>query len=187
MSLNSERFEKLLSALAADREAAGRQYEVVRLKLVKYFEIRMCPSPDDLADETIDRVARRLWEGERLESSNLMRYVYGVARNVFLESGKTDQRRGPWPVAGDPAEAALEGLSAEQQLDCFRECLNEQLDEPRGLLLRYYQYSGRQKIDTRLELARELGIPLNALRIRIHRIKADLQRCMDKCMRRHQL
>jgi DNA-directed RNA polymerase specialized sigma24 family protein len=183
VSLTSEGFEKFLAVLGAEREAAGEQYEVVRLKLVKYFELRMSANPDDLADETIDRVARRLAGGERIESPEVMRYVYGVARNVLLESWKNDQRQkkiGYAPAESEESDQEHAGL----QLDCFQECLGQIPEESRTLLLRYYQHTGRAKIDDRLALARQLTIPTNALRIRIHRIKAELQRCMETCMKR---
>jgi len=183
VSLTSEGFERFLALLAAEREAAGEQYELVRLKLVKYFELRMSANPDDLADETIDRVARRLAGGERIESPEVMRYVYGVARNVLLESWKNEQRQkksGYLTAAGDEGDQE----NAELQLDCFQECLGQISEDSRGLVLRYYQHTGRAKIDDRLALARELTIPANALRIRIHRIKSELQRCIEKCMKR---
>jgi DNA-directed RNA polymerase specialized sigma24 family protein len=182
--LTSDGFEKFLAVLAREREAAGEQYELVRLKLVKYFELRMCANPDDLADETIDRVARRLAGGEQIESPEVMRYVYGVARNVLLESWKNEQRQ---KKIADFAAATRDESDqdfADFQLDCFQECLGQISRETRGLLLRYYQHTGRTKIDDRLVLASQLDIPVNALRIRIHRIKGELQRCIETCLKR---
>lgn len=187
VSLTTDRFEKLLSLLAADRETAGDQYELIRLKLVKFFEVRMCPEPDDLADETIDRVARRVGDGETIRSPDLMPYVYGVARNVLLEVWKRERRV---PATGDLMAAqththfSVDELTSEWRFDCFQECLNELSEDSRGLLIRYYARTGHKKIEARAELAASLGVPVNALRIRIHRVKARLQKCMDKCMKR---
>jgi len=187
VSLTAEAFETLLSNLAADRATAGDQYELIRLKLVKYFEVRMCSEPDDLADEAIDRVARRLADGETIRSPDLMRYVYGVARNVFLESWKRERR---FPATADftvpqpLADVSADERTSEWRLVCFRECLDELSDDSRSLLLRYYEHSGHKKIETRAELSASLGVPVNALRIRIHRVKAGLQKCMDQCMKR---
>ena len=184
MPLTSEGFERFLAVLSSEREAAGEQYELVRLKLAKYFELRMSASPDDLADETIDRVARRLAGGERIESPEVMRYVYGVARNVLLESWKSEQRlkKVDYPPVENADDDDIE--LADLQLDCFQECLGQISQDTRGLLLRYYEHTGRAKIDERAVLARQLDIPVNALRIRIHRIKGELQRCMEKCLKR---
>ena len=186
VALSADGFERFLSLLGSEREAAGEKYEIVRLKLVKYFELRMCAAPDELADVTIDRVARRLAEGEEIKASEPMRYVYGVARNVFLENRKVEWRQQAVlasAIADDAARAELEQKAADAQLECFQRCLDEQSPDARALLLRYYDDSGRSRIDRRTELAHEIGVPLNALRIRIHRIKAGLQKCMEQCIR----
>jgi hypothetical protein len=54
--------------------------------------------------------------------------------------------------------------------------------ENRKLMLGYYEGEGREKIENRLELARKLKIPLNALRIRVHRIKRTLEECIAECL-----
>jgi DNA-directed RNA polymerase specialized sigma24 family protein len=184
VALTSERFEALLSALDPDRDEAGKRYETLRLRLVKYFELRMCHDPDDRTDEVIDRVARRLAEGELVPATALMQYVYGVARNVMLEYWKRERRREGSVAVEDPAEIALDRAAADLQLACFQGCLGEQPDDARSLLLEYYRFTGRTKIEVRVSLARRLGIPLNALRIRIHRLKNDLHRCMENCVRK---
>jgi DNA-directed RNA polymerase specialized sigma24 family protein len=187
VALTSEGFEKLLATLSPDREHAGERYEVVRLKLTRYFELRMCPSPDDLADETIDRVARRLAEGEQIVAPEVMRYVYGVARNVLLESMKSETRHrmqsGSLDAAGGIASLPHEEFNAEQHDHCHRQCLTRMQEQDRDLLLQYYRGRGQPRIDRRQQLANELGIPMNALRIRIHRLRSHLRLCVEKCMR----
>lgn len=181
MTLTAESFERLLSAFSPDREIAGEQYELVRLKLVRYFELRMGANPDDLADEAIDRVARRLAEGERIASPEIMRYVYGVARNVLHESWKTQLRRQRSLAAVPSLESESDEL--EIQAGCLRKCLDSAPAQNRDLLLQYYRDIGKPKIDRRAAMAKQLGIPLNALRIRIHRMKGELQRCVERCMK----
>jgi DNA-directed RNA polymerase specialized sigma24 family protein len=184
--LSADGFERFLSLLASDRDAAGEQYEIARLKLFKYFELRMCAGPEDLADETIDRVARRLAEGEQIHTQEPMRYVYGVARNVYLESRKSPrhvENVAEFRAVEDGSRVDEEKRQAERRLDCFQSCLEEQPEESRSLLVRYYEQSGRVKVERRTELARHLEIPVNALRIRIHRIKAAVQRCTERCLR----
>ena len=58
--LTPEAFARLLAALDPDRERAGLRYENIRRKLIEFFEARGSNSPADNADETINRVARRL-------------------------------------------------------------------------------------------------------------------------------
>ena len=52
----------------------------------------------------------------------------------------------------------------------------------RELVLQYYQEEKQAKIDHRRRLAEQLGIALNALRIRAHRIRASLQECVQNCV-----
>ncbi|HEV8659103.1 MAG TPA: hypothetical protein VGS96_10785 [Thermoanaerobaculia bacterium] len=182
-----EAFEKLLSALANERDAAAEQYERIRLKLLKYFEWRHCPDPVSLADEALDRVARRLDEGVRICSPELLPYVYGTARNVLFEFRKLQEREARTAahlrVFGLLVRGDEERKETDRQLDCLDRCLNDLPEHARALLIRYYQRSGAPKVESRMELARELGIPMNALRIRIHRIKAELLRSIESYMR----
>jgi hypothetical protein len=57
-------------------------------------------------------------------------------------------------------------------------------EENRYLLLKYYGAEGGSKIDQRKQLAEELGIAANALRIRAYRIRLGLQQCVEKCIKR---
>jgi DNA-directed RNA polymerase specialized sigma24 family protein len=56
----------------------------------------------------------------------------------------------------------------------------------RELVLRYYQDEKHEKISNRKLMARELGIGLAALRIRAHRIRSQLQKCVEACLERVQ-
>ena len=57
--LTKESFDTLLAWLDANPDAAARKYEQIRTRLIKIFVCRGCLESEDLADETIDRVARR--------------------------------------------------------------------------------------------------------------------------------
>jgi DNA-directed RNA polymerase specialized sigma24 family protein len=59
-------------------------------------------------------------------------------------------------------------------------------DESRELIVAYYREQQRAKIKLRKELAERLGIPLNALRIRAHRIRAKLEECVVNCLQQSQ-
>jgi len=66
-------------------ESEGQKYLVRSRRLVAYFDRKGCWAPDDLADETLNRVARRLEEEGRIESDTPAKYCYIVARFVFME------------------------------------------------------------------------------------------------------
>jgi DNA-directed RNA polymerase specialized sigma24 family protein len=85
-TLTPEAFERLLASFDSDRERAGQKYENTRRKLLEFFEARGSRAPDEHADETLNRVARKIVEGEAIE--NLNNYCYGVARFLWLEASR---------------------------------------------------------------------------------------------------
>ena len=93
--LTGEAFERLLRLLDSDRERAGEKYELARRRLIAFFEARGAESPADHADETLNRAARKVAEGERVEDIN--KYLYGVARLLLLELGRA-REKGPLPL-----------------------------------------------------------------------------------------
>lgn len=180
--LTTAALDKLLSHFSDSREEAGKQYELMRARLVRYFDWRSCISPEDLADETVNRVARRIDEGQNI--LNLSAYFLTVARLIFMESLRD---RDHTLVSLDK----IPEISAEQpdadpkkevRLHCLDECLSKLPVESRTLILNYHYDERRAKIDRRRQLADGLGIPLNALRIRAHRIRAVLEKCVRKCL-----
>src|SRR5687768_5952857 len=118
--LTAAAFEDLLRRLSADERRAGAEYESLRLRLAVYFSGRGCRDAEVCADETLDRVARRLHQGQRIESVG--RYARGVARLVALESLRRLQRErralDEWrrlPTVAAPEETRLSVLEAHLQ------------------------------------------------------------------------
>ena len=70
----------------------------------------------------------------------------------------------------------------EPEYECLERCLEQLPPDNRDLVLRYYQQERKAKIEHRKSLATELGIAVNALRIRAHRIRLVLQRCVRDCI-----
>ena len=184
-SLTPEAFDKLLASLDPERERAGEKYEQIRGGLVCFFEWRGCRSPEDHADETLNRVARKLGEGQAV--SDPFTYVYGVARMLLLEiyKGRARERAALSDLASSAQTAppdAEEQAKAELRLDCLRRCLGRLPREGRDFITAYYQGEKRAKIDNRKRLAEKLCIPLNALRLRARRLRATLEECVDGCV-----
>jgi RNA polymerase sigma factor (sigma-70 family) len=178
--LTKQAFDRLLACFDSDRERAGEKYETLRCKLVKFFEWRACAvAALDLADETINRVARRIDEGEIVR--NLSNYAYGVARMIYLERMK-ELKREEAARESLPTETEAEDVHAKGRVECFETCLKKLSDESRELIVAYYREQRRAKIKLRRELAERLGIPLNALRIRAHRIRTKLEDCVVNCL-----
>jgi len=175
--LSQEAFDALLIWLDSDREQAALKYEKIRGGLIKIFTGRACVEPEDLADETINRVARRLKEIEKDFSGERARYFFGVANKVHLEHLRRKLPQAMPPSHTDPKRIELE-------CDCLERCIERLTKENRDLLLRYHGAAGNAETELRRALAEELGIAPNALRIRVHRIRQTLKNCVEKCIER---
>ncbi|HEX7184087.1 MAG TPA: hypothetical protein VF756_19815 [Thermoanaerobaculia bacterium] len=180
--LTSEGLEALLAALDPDRERAGQQYEMIRRKLMRLFEWRGCETPEDLADETINRVARRMAEGVELRSTDPYGYFCGVAHLVYKEMLRRSARERSMLEAGDWTPPAEEEPSSDRRLECLRHCLGQLSDDQRRLVLVYHQEDNH--IQSRKMLSQELDIPMNALRIRVHRLRRRLEECVEEYLRK---
>lgn len=184
--LTPEGFEVLLAQLDPERERAGELYETIRHKLVRLFEWRGCASPEDLADETINRVARRLAEGVELRSSDPYGYFCGVAHLVYKEVLRRAAREHRALTSGDLHPPVSEDEEpSDHRLDCLRRCLAQLPPDQRDLVLRYHHGKsdqGENNIRNRQQLAQEAGIPMNALRIRVHRVRRKLESCVHSCL-----
>jgi len=175
-------FEKLLAAFHSDRDEAGKIYKDVRLKLSRYFERNGVTDAERYIDVTLDRVMRRLDEGEII--AKIMAFIYTVASYVRMEAWneekqlhnaenemmRTTKKVQPEPVGESP-----------QQL-CLDRCLAKLPVETQRLIHDYYSEEGSARIRLRRRMAKGLGIELNALRIRVHRIRLSLEACVKKCV-----
>lgn len=183
-------FEKLLKLFDADPDKAAEQYEVMRLKLRSFFRWRGAADPDHLVDEAMDRVLNRVSDGAIIHSPSS--YFYSVSRHLLREQAEKNARL-QGALQSDPyfklehnplVEQAQEDEAAEagQRLACLKSCLGKLSAPERNLILQYYRFGTEGKIHRRKELAATLGIPLNALRIRVFRIRARLSECTTNCL-----
>ena len=176
--LNQEGFDGLLRWLDSDRDLAGEKYENIRRKLIKISLHRGCTlaAAEELADESINRVIRKVPEIADSYVGDPALYFCRVAHNVFLEHVK----KRPDPKAlphSDPPEGV------ERNYACLERCMEHLVLENRELVLQYYQQEGKAKIDQRKELAGRLGVGVNTLRMRVFRIKESLAECVVECVR----
>jgi DNA-directed RNA polymerase specialized sigma24 family protein len=169
-------FDQLLDWLDPDRENAGARYEWIRKRLIKIFVCRGSAIPEELADKTINRVARKLPEIRATYSGDPANYFAGVANNIFRES----LRKEKIPTVGMPLPTSPDE-DAERLQNCFEKCVDRLSPADRDLVLSYYQQDKQAKIDHRKVLAARLGLGMNALRIRACRIRSSLQECVEEC------
>jgi DNA-directed RNA polymerase specialized sigma24 family protein len=189
-TLTTQAFNRLLSWLDQGADSDGRKYLEMRARLVAYFDRKNCSAPDDLADETLNRVARRLEEEGITASETPAKYCYIVARFVFMENLRATQKDKVMradmqrqvkntelaPVAADEAAAQA------QILNCLEQCMSKLEAASRQMIIRYYMGQERIKIDNRRALAAELGVSANALSIRLCRIRDKLEACVKACV-----
>jgi DNA-directed RNA polymerase specialized sigma24 family protein len=176
VDITKDALDRLLHWLDRDRERAGHRYEQIRSGLIKVFLCRGSVDPEELADETINRVARKVQEIAESYVGDPALYFYGVAKMVYLEYS----RRKPVAPHPPPPDAAEE---ADSRYECLERCIKNLSAKNRELILAYYEHETGAKIDRRKELADHMGITTNALWIRVHRIKKDLQNCVSQCLR----
>jgi DNA-directed RNA polymerase specialized sigma24 family protein len=178
--LTREAFDLLLALLDADRERAGRKYAELRESLEKFFEWRGAAFPEEYADETLNRVARRVAGGEPVR--DLPRYSFGVARLVLLEAAKREDaaRRGleEFSRRGAGDEGRLEA-----EVECLQECLSRLTPGNREIITEYYRDEGSSQIEGRRRLAGRLGVAPGTLRMRALRLREALEECVGDCLK----
>lgn len=183
--LTQSGFDKLLTMLDENREQAGTKYELLRARLIKFFEWRNCETPEELTDIVFDRIAKKITEGEQIQNINA--YAAATANFVYKESLNNINRRtqsiDETPELEDLIQATndTENEIDDTQVNCLRKCLAAFSDENRRLIVAYYDTDERTMIPARKRLADSLAISLNTLRIRVCRLKAKLEECVWAC------
>lgn len=186
--LNQEAFRGLLAWLDEGKDSSGERYLEVRRRLKAYFDRKNCTSSDELADETLNRIARKIDEKGTITDVSALQYCYVTAKFVFLENV-----RNPRTVPHDSAELAHVGTGVtglmdaevteanERTLNCLEKCLAKLATADRDLILEYYRGERRTKLEARSGLASRLGLTMNALSIRACRIRSKLEACVNQC------
>jgi DNA-directed RNA polymerase specialized sigma24 family protein len=193
--LTQAAFHRLLNWLNEENEdddSGGRKYEEMRQKLISYFDRRNCRSPEDLADETLNRVALKLDEKGSITNVTPAQFCFIKARQVLHEYWRRP----------DLKEIALEDTlvtdlpdqhpslvinsndeqeEEEKRMRCLEHCLQNLKRSDHDLIIRYYYGEERVKIDNRQKLANELGISSKALVVRALRIRKKLEECVERC------
>lgn len=188
-TLTADAFRRFLEWLDEGTDSNGQKYLEMRQRLVAYFDRKNALAPDELADETLNRVARRLMEEGQIETEKPAKYCYTVARFVFLEflrgmensSVLLDDVIIRQADEKSSTQAADERETKEKMLICLEQCTNKLEAANRDLIVRYYFGEERIKIENRRRLAQSLGITVNALSIRACRIRDKLEACVGKC------
>jgi DNA-directed RNA polymerase specialized sigma24 family protein len=181
----------------SDEEAAGMEYEKIRERLISHFSRKGSRTPIEMADETISRVAARLVSDKTIVQTEAepARFFFNTAHYIFLEHVKKMKREQPLTseiidshqARINPREAAArqrEQLDWERRITCLDECKMQLPSGAWEMIIEYYQGETNEKIEIRKALAERLGLSPNALSIRAHRIRKQLEACLANCVKR---
>jgi DNA-directed RNA polymerase specialized sigma24 family protein len=176
--LNKDALEDLLRAFHADREQASHHYQALRERLIRFFQWNRTEMPEELADEVLDRLARRLnLSSEQIQDP--VRYAVGIARLLLQEQRRKNLRREK--ALAELQQSSLDADRREQErilqqerAELLQQCLQSIPEQSRELIFRYYDVD--EAAAYRQQMARAYGISINALRNRALRIRMDLER-----------
>jgi len=178
----TDSFNLFLSWLNPDLDVAGREYERLRQKLIIIFNSRGCAVSEDLADETFNRVMRRLPGMISSYKGAPAPYIYKTAHHVYLDYVKNVWT--PIPEHLPDIRQPEKNDDDEMTYQCLDQCIQQLSPNNRELVLNYYRDEKQAKIDHRKKIAESLGIELNAMRIRLYRVRKTLRQCIDECLQR---
>jgi len=170
-------FDELLEWLDPDREKAGRRYEAIRAGLIRMYVARGVSDAEYYADETIDRVMKRLPEIKASYVGDPARYFHGVARNIVMEAG----RRKEVPTDELPQGITPEPFKSDTS-ECLTKCLQQLPRDKQEFILDYHLYHGHEKVVHHRQMATELSITEGALRTRAHHLRVNLEKCVLRCV-----
>ena len=173
-SIDQTIFDELFKLLEPDAASTQSRFSQCRRKLSRFFVWRHCEDPDNLADETIVRLLKNVNNGQKISAQRPYSYVYGIASNVFHEYLRVRKKNVVLTELSLSETAVTPGEDG-----CGSLCLKKLDPNKRELLVHYYLDN-----EDRDKIAEEQLGSINALRLKIHRIKQELKRCWEDCQRR---
>ncbi|HUJ12813.1 MAG TPA: hypothetical protein VL284_03400 [Thermoanaerobaculia bacterium] len=173
--LTAPALSRLLLRLASDPDRAAEEYEALRCRIQKLFFFWGAAFPSaELADRTLDRLARKLEEGAQVPEEKLGAYVRSVARMILNESLRESDRE---QAAIRVSAAATPDHGDEDAFRTLEDVLRELSAADRHVVLTYYGGDSQSPstIEARKRLAAETGLSPAALRIRAFRVRKRLE------------
>src|SRR5262245_43217109 len=174
-------FHAFLAWLSPQKIEDGEAYEKARQRLIIFFASRKCRDPESLVDKTIDIAILKFKKAEMPAEAQPIAYLFGIARNVFLEYLRKDEKEQA-ANANSQQHRSDSHLEVERKHACLDRCLNELPQDDRTILLTYYSQTKRAKIKMHRELAERYKLTANALRNRVFRLNQRMARCVNNCL-----
>lgn len=172
--LTQRNFEMLLNWLNEDREIAGHKYESIRFTLKKFFYARGCTHAEELADETIDRVLKKIEVLQKTFIGNPILYFMGVAKYIFLEYTKKDFEKELSPNLTD--KDWFNDDETERLYFFLDKSLKKIPTKERKFILEYYSGNKKNKCQRRKQMSRNLNITNKTMHVQAFRIRTKLHK-----------
>jgi RNA polymerase sigma factor (sigma-70 family) len=176
MDKNEEAFNKLLASLEPDIDPPER-YKQLRFKMIKFFQWKHCGDVEILADETIARALKNIFEGYKIEADDPYIYIRAVAINVYREYVRKEIKTRT--LIANLLQLPIESKVSEVSEDCGVQCLQKLHPDKLKLLQEYFLDEKSSE-----QIAEELGTTINGLRLQVHRIKKGLNSCYKECIKK---
>ncbi len=162
---------------ASESELADRFWERIRMFAAR--RLRDSASAQDVAQETLRRVAEALRAGRVNNLEALPGFVFQTARHICLQRDRSAMREARalsrWAEPDTPTEPdALLALITEERCAAVRRAL-EGLDQDDRALLRVFYFESRKTAD----IAERMGVSAGAVRVRKHRALVRLSELLN--------
>jgi DNA-directed RNA polymerase specialized sigma24 family protein len=179
LPLTGEKLDALLKWLDSDPEAAARRYTFIQTGLIAMFAASELSDAEGLADEVINRVADKVPQIGPDYDGDPAHYFRGVARKVIFEARRRKE------IATDTLpERPTKNVEVSEEYKCLVKCLEFLTPKKREFILDYHVYDGADKISNHVLMAEELNVSVNALRVKAHRLRIGLEKCVSECIER---
>ena len=172
------------------------EYEQMRRALIIFFAANGCGAIADDLPEEVFQVAEQEppdWSVVADYEGAPPPYQWTVARYILKTERKKEQLEAESGLKSirDIRQALVprrdtsgrfETEVKEQRARCLDECMANITETWRYLILEYYKAGEAERKRIRKEMASELGISMNALRVRMFKIRRTLRECVASCV-----
>jgi RNA polymerase sigma factor (sigma-70 family) len=180
-----ESFDEILAWLHPDRDVAANMYVQLRRDLAKLFMWGRCADPEGMTDEAFDRVARKVHEVRQTYQGDPRLYFRAVANNLIKENFKKIKTQVSLDDIDPPKQQTISDAEESEDIEeCLHSCLRKLDNKKRKLILAYYSKDKQAKIDHRHDLAQQFGVSVETLRVKVFRIRASIEHCIESCLKR---
>ncbi len=176
-NLTAESLNLLLARFSADKRESAIVYTDLRDSLIRFFQLKGDAEPESAADETLDRTAAKI--AAETPIIDVKKYCFGVARLIFLERTRLAHREKNAAEEFFKAGDSLTANSETNEFDFFRECFDSLPAADRNFLQNYFaDLPYAELIESRRRLMGETGISLEQMRVKIFRLRKNLEKCV---------